>query len=454
VTPFFDVTRPFRPLRRLWQQTLHRFSAAGLSPSEPESEQPTDGSETERRLSFMLESVPVNLWSTDSKLNITFSQGAGLHLIGLDGNDQVGMTLYEVLKTRDPGFTPLAAHLRALRGELVRYDVDWRGRSFETRVEPLRSADGHISGTVGIAIDVTDRKTLHDQLQKQNVYFASLFESAPEAIAILDENDRIIRINGGFTALFGYADEEAIGKSINDLIVPPDLVAEAEGFTAQVASGENVRTESLRRHKDGHTIWVAIAATPFHVQDEPGKVYAMYHDISAKKKAEDDLKDLLLRDELTGLPNRRGFTTLSEQALKLAMRMERDVLLIFIDVDHLKYINDTFGHLAGDRALVDTARVLRDSCREADIVARLGGDEFVALMIVDSDQTAELVGERIKARVDSHNSETARGYTLSLSVGTTRSKAEGTTLADLLAQADSALYDQKRSRGRSQVLSR
>jgi diguanylate cyclase (GGDEF)-like protein/PAS domain S-box-containing protein len=402
----------------------------------------------------MLESVPVNLWSTDSKLNITFSQGAGLHLIGLSTNEQVGMTIYEVLKTRDPGFTPLAAHLRALRGELVRYEVEWRGRSFETRVEPLRSADGHITGTVGIAIDVTDRKTLLAQLQKQNVYFASLFESAPEAIAILDETDRIIRINGGFTQLFGYADEEAIGKSINDLIVPPDLVSEGESFTAKVAAGEHVRTESLRRHKDGRPFWVSITATPFQVRDEPGKVYAMYHDISAKKKAEDDLKELLLKDELTSLPNRRGFTTLSEQALKLAMRMERDVLMIFIDVDHLKYINDTFGHLAGDRALIDTARVLRESCREADIVARLGGDEFVALMIVDSDQTAELVCERIKTRVDSHNRETPRGYTLSLSVGATRSKAEGTMLADLLAQADSALYEQKRARGRSQALSR
>ena len=81
------------------------------------------------------------------------------------------------------------------------------------------------------------------------------------------------------------------------------------------------------------------------------------------------------------------------------MRMERDVLMIFIDVDHLKYINDTHGHLAGDRALIDTARVLRESCREADIIARLGGDEFVALMTVDSDQTAELVCERIKTRV-------------------------------------------------------
>jgi len=138
-----------------------------------------NGLDSERRLSFMLESVPVNLWSTDAHLNITFSQGAGLHLIGGRPNEQVGMTLYEVLKTRDPRFTPLAAHLRALQGELVRYETDWRGRSFETRVEPLRAADGRISGTVGIAIDVTDRKSLYDALQTQNGYFAALYESAP-----------------------------------------------------------------------------------------------------------------------------------------------------------------------------------------------------------------------------------------------------------------------------------
>jgi diguanylate cyclase (GGDEF)-like protein len=167
-----------------------------------------------------------------------------------------------------------------------------------------------------------------------------------------------------------------------------------------------------------------------------------------QKRAEDDLKTLLLVDELTGLHNRRAFITLSEQALKLAMRMERDVLMIFIDIDHLKYINDTYGHLAGDRALIDTARVLRESCREADIIARLGGDEFVALMTVDSDQTGELVCERIKDRVELHNQEVDRGYELSLSVGATRSKAEGTMLADLLAQADTALYERKRGRGR------
>ncbi len=453
LTTSFAVTRPLKPIGDLLQRLLGGSRSrppADVSPAPARH----NGSDTERRLSFMLESVPVNLWSTDARLNITFSQGAGLNLIGTSGSDQVGMTLYEVLKTRDPGFTPLAAHLRALQGELVRYEVDWRGRSFETRVEPIRSADGHISGTVGIAIDITDRKILYDALQKQNVYFASLFESAPEAIAILDQHDHIIRINAQFTALFGYADEEAIGENINDLIVPEGLVVEGANLTARVSAGENLSAESLQRHKDGHTFWVSIAATPFRVGDEPGRVYAMYQDISARKRAEEELKALLLVDELTGLPNRRAFITLSEQALKLAMRMERDVVMIFIDVDHLKHINDTWGHLAGDRALIDTARVLKESCREADIIARLGGDEFVALMTVESDQTAELVCERIKARVESHNRETTSDYSLSLSVGATRTKAEGTMLADLLAQADTALYEQKRARGRSQALSR
>ncbi|HET6760689.1 MAG TPA: diguanylate cyclase [Gemmatimonadaceae bacterium] len=445
------VTRPLKPLGKLLKRLLggSRSRAPGSPPDTRHN-----GSDSEKRLSFMLESVPVNLWSTDARLNITFAQGAGPHLIGSSANEQVGMTLYEVLKSRDPRFTPLAAHLRALQGELVRYEVEWRGRSFETRVEPLRSADGHITGTVGIAIDITDRKTRYDALPTQNVYFAALFENAPEAIALLDEHDNIIRINRQFTTLFGYGDEEAVGRNINHLIVPNEFLEEGEKLTATVASGEKVGAETLRRHKDGHTFWVSINATPFRVGTEPARVYAMYHDISARKRAEAEIRALLLDDELTGLPNRRAFINLSEQALKQATRMERDVLMIFIDVDQLKHINDTWGHLAGDRALIDTARVLRESCREADIVARLGGDEFVALMTVDSDQTADIVRERIQARVEAHNRETERGYPLSLSVGATRSKAEGTMLADLLAQADTALYEQKRGRARAHALSR
>src|SRR5256714_4168941 len=166
LTPPAVLRRLHKPLGKLLTRL---YGKSRSSPPSPALLARHDSLDSERRLSFMLESVPVNLWSTDARLNISFSQGAGLHLIGTSANEQVGMTLYEVLKTRDPRFTPLAAHLRALQGELVRYETNWRGRAFETRVEPLRGPDGRISGTVGIAIEVTDRKSLYDALHTPHV---------------------------------------------------------------------------------------------------------------------------------------------------------------------------------------------------------------------------------------------------------------------------------------------
>ncbi len=390
--------------------------------------------------------MPVNVWSTDRELNINFNQGGGLKALGIKPGEHAGMNLTTVLGTSDPGFAPLAASLRALEGESARYELTWRGRSFETRIEPLRGNDGSVVGTVGLAIDVTERRELDEALKTQNVYFQELFESAPVAIVVLDENDRVLRINSEFTRIFGYGTDEALGRRINDLIVPDELREEGLEMTAKVASGETLESESLRRRKDGTTLWVSIVARPFKVGDEPNRVYGMYHDISDRKRAEEELRALSLVDALTGLPNRRAFITLSDQALKWAARIGKEVLLIFIDVDNLKQINDTHGHLAGDRALVDTARVLRETFRQADIVARLGGDEFIALITVDNEEAGTLVMGRLQARVGAHNAKSERPFALGLSIGFTHAKADGARLLDLMERADASLYEQKRSR--------
>ena len=407
---------------------------------------PPDDADAETKLEILLGSMPVNLWSTDRDLVITFNQGGGQEALGFKSGEHVGIPLTTILGTTDRDYLPLAASYAALDGKSARYKLDWHGRSFETRIDPLFGPDGSVRGTVGLAIDVTERRHLDEAFKMQGVQFQELFESAPMAIVILDSDDRVQRINSEFTRIFGYTAEEAIGRRINDLIVPDELRQEGLDMTAKVASGETLNRESLRRRKDGTSLWVSIVARPFQVGNGPIHVYGMYHDISDRKRAEEELRALSLVDALTGLPNRRAFITLSDHELKWAARAKKEVMLIFIDVDNLKQINDKHGHLAGDHALTDTARVLKETFREADIVARLGGDEFIALLTADGPEAGDLVVCRLKARVDSHNLTEERPFALSLSIGCTHSPAEGANLPELMARADAALYDRKRSR--------
>jgi diguanylate cyclase (GGDEF)-like protein/PAS domain S-box-containing protein len=407
---------------------------------------PADDTDAETKLEILLGSMPVNLWSTDCDLIITFNQGGGQEALGFKSGEHVGLPLTAILGSTDREYLPLAASYAALSGKSTRYKLDWQGRSFETRIDPLLGPDGSVRGTVGLAIDVTERRHLDEALKMQGVQFQELFESAPMAIAVLDSDDRVERINSEFTRIFGYTADEVIGERINDLIVPDDLRQEGLEMTAKVASGETLNRESQRRRKDGTTLWVSIVARPFQVGNGPIHVYGMYHDISDRKRAEEELRALSLVDALTGLPNRRAFITLSDQALKWATRAKKEVMVIFIDVDNLKQINDRHGHLAGDRALTDTARVLKETFREADIVARLGGDEFIALLTSDSAEAGELVVRRLKARVDAHNLTEERPFALSLSIGFTHSPAPEANLLDLMASADAALYDRKRER--------
>ena len=118
------------------------------------------------RLSMIIEKMPAVLWTTDQDLRLTSSVGAGLEHIGLRPNQTVGTTLQEYFHNQDPGFPPLAAHLKALSGESISYEMDWEKRTFESHVQPLRDIEGEIVGVIGIGLDITDRKHLTDQLRQ------------------------------------------------------------------------------------------------------------------------------------------------------------------------------------------------------------------------------------------------------------------------------------------------
>lgn len=165
-----------------------------------------------------------------------------------------------------------------------------------------------------------------------------------------------------------------------------------------------------------------------------------------RKRLENEIRALSLSDPLTGLYNRRGFTILAEQEFRLAHRKERSMILFFGDVDKLKYVNDTFGHAQGDLVLKDIAAVLKECFREADIIARIGGDEFVVLALDASQETEDVMIDRIQESINNHNQQRVDKYPLTISIGSARYDWGSTnSINDLLDQADAQMYKQKQA---------
>jgi diguanylate cyclase (GGDEF)-like protein len=172
-------------------------------------------------------------------------------------------------------------------------------------------------------------------------------------------------------------------------------------------------------------------------------------EITERKRAEEALKTLSLKDDLTGLFNRRGFFTLAEQGLKSAQRMGTEMLLIFGDLDNLKGINDTFGHKEGDQALVDISLILRETFRESDIIARNGGDEFVILAMNSFETSAEKLINRFEQALNNHHLQTKRSSKLSMSFGIALFDPQNPcSIDDLLTQADKLMYVNKSQKSR------
>ena len=168
--------------------------------------------------------------------------------------------------------------------------------------------------------------------------------------------------------------------------------------------------------------------------------------LSERKILESKLREASITDELTGLLNRRGFRILSEQQCKVAIRNKYGIALLYADLDNMKFINDKFGHDKGDQALINTARILRNTFRESDIVSRFGGDEFTVFLTNDSKPNFEnTITEHLLKNLKSFNEQNQHRYKLTLSMGIARENPEHPCPIDkLITQADKLMYEQKR----------
>lgn len=177
----------------------------------------------------------------------------------------------------------------------------------------------------------------------------------------------------------------------------------------------------------------------------------LHSEIANRIRLEGELRTLSLTDSLTGLYNHRGFLVLAQQQMKEAKRNKQDVVLLFADLDNLKWINDTFGHQEGDFALAKAADIFKSCFRESDIIARIGGDEFVVLAIQASREAANNLITKLEIKLVDYNAEAGRRYPLSLSIGVSFAKSDAPcTIDDLLLSADKSMYEQKQRKRKSE----
>lgn len=176
----------------------------------------------------------------------------------------------------------------------------------------------------------------------------------------------------------------------------------------------------------------------------------LYQKVVELERTNDRLRNLSLTDELTGLNNRRGFMILATALLKFARRADHPLCLLYIDLDSLKSINDTFGHIAGDAAITQFANILTETFRDSDVIGRMGGDEFVVLTIDAAESELMNIQVRLQKNVDAYNLRVGPGAALSFSIGVIRVGLDSNIMMEeLLSQADAAMYKHKQSRRRT-----
>jgi two-component system cell cycle sensor histidine kinase/response regulator CckA len=256
-------------------------------PNRPSGQAPSPLPGLER----LVAQLPALLWTTDTDLRFTSSDGMGLRGLGLTPGEVVGRSLYEYFDTTDRSHPAIANHIRALDGEQVAFEMEFADRWFITHVLPLRAPDGRIVGTIGLAVDVTDSKRMERALRQSEAHYRALVEHAPVGIYRASVEGRFLTVNQALATMLGYESVEAllaleIGR---DLYVDPVMrLRLMERYaTADHVAGEDVEW----RRKDGARITVRLSGRP--VRDLRGRIECwemVAEDVTERRRLEAQLR--------------------------------------------------------------------------------------------------------------------------------------------------------------------
>ncbi len=352
------------------------------------------------------------------------------------------------------------------RGEIVRAVQTGRSPILGRRIEvrglrrdnsefPLEMTISTVETAAGLQFhaflhDISERRDAEFNLQQAEERFRRAFDDAAIGMALTSPEGRWLRVNRALAEMLGKSVADLTGFSFREITHPEDRDRDTAALSALVV-GEIDRYQAEKRyfHADGSVIWVNLNVSV--VRDPAGKmlyVIAQMQDVTERREAQKRLAHEASHDPLTGLPNRALLDDRMGMALARLRRSELPLAVLFLDLDRFKLVNDSLGHEAGDRLLVEVAERLGRLLRPSDTVARLGGDEFAILCEdITPDATATLAGRIGESLARDFNLD---GHTLSVttSIGIAIDRDPDVSPGTLLANADAAMYEAK-TRGRS-----
>ncbi len=301
-----------------------------------------------------------------------------------------------------------------------------------------------------IDVDLSELRQAEAALGESEARYRLLAENTSDLVCLHAPDGRYEYLSPSCQGLLGYRPEELVGRDPDELFHPEDREHARREAREAALAGETRPVTCRIARKDGEYVWLETLTHP--IRDGAGRVVRLQttsRDVSERVRAQEQLRHDALHDALTGLPNR----SLLMERLDLAIHQRQrrpgyDYAVLFLDLDRFKVINDSLGHLEGDRVLVTVAERVQACLRATDLVARLGGDEFVVFLDgADSLREALGVSERIIAALKAPLAVAGREAVLSASVGIVVGNGEYSEAAQLLRDADTAMYEAK-SRGR------
>ncbi|RON78882.1 diguanylate phosphodiesterase [Pseudomonas chlororaphis] len=420
--------------------------------------------DSERRYRMLAESISDVIFSTDSKMALNYVSPSVQSVLGYDAewifqngwqstiaNPQQLTGIYALMERVSKALDKpeqLARLRNQVQTQLFLFDclrADGRKIPIELRLVLVWDELGAFEGVLGVGRDISQQRRAEKDLRMA----ATVFEHSTSAILITDPAGYIVQANEAFSRVSGYAVSQVLDQLPNMLTVDEQQEAHLRYVLKQLHQHSTWEGEVWLKRRNGehYPAWVGITA----VLDDEGDLASyvcFFTDISERKASEQRIHRLAYYDALTHLPNRTLFQDRLHTALQSAERQKSWVVLMFLDLDRFKPINDSLGHAAGDRMLKEMATRLLDCVDDDDTVARMGGDEFTLLLQPRTSREIALnraihVAEQILASLVKPFVLEGREFFVTASIGIALSPQDGNELSQLMKNADTAMYHAK-----------